>query len=206
MFTTENNVHLCRMAYSDFIRQFSRLQICALTSDTLSSNAPHRWNHYQYEGLWSVGSTAGGCNKNPGNKEAACFVWARHPGTRLSLKDGSLLCFVETFPSNPQFLLRLEEKDDDPLDGKPGCTIMVGLMQKDGRRLGRSLETIGFAIYKVLLRSSVIWNEISNEICTGEKKIIDSCYFPSAGARSGLYFTASDDPFLKLDICKCKNV
>lgn len=144
------------MAFSDFVKQFSRLQICDLTPDAFSSNTPHRWNYYQDEGLWSVGSTAGGCNKNPGNKEAMCFVRARHPGTCLSLKDGSLLCFVETFPSNPQFLLHLEEKDDDPLDGKPGCTFVVGLMQKDGRRLGRSLETIGFAIYKVFLRSSVI--------------------------------------------------
>lgn len=57
-----------------------------------------------------------------------------------------------TFPSNPQFVLRLEHVDDHPLDGKPGCTFLVGLMQKNGReqkRLNRDLETIGFSIYKV---------------------------------------------------------
>lgn len=42
--------------------------------------------------------------------------------------------------------------DDDPLDGKDGCTFLVGLMQKDARKkkqLRQDLETIGFAIYKV---------------------------------------------------------
>lgn len=48
--------------------------------------------------------------------------------------------------------MRLEDVDDDPLDEEDGCTLLVGLMQKDGRRLkrlDRNLETIGFAIYKV---------------------------------------------------------
>lgn len=42
--------------------------------------------------------------------------------------------------------------DDDPHDGEEGCTILIGLMQKDGRRerrFGRDLNTIGFAIYEV---------------------------------------------------------
>lgn len=49
-------------------------------------------------------------------------------------------------------MVRLEDVDDDPLDGQDGCTFLVGLMQKDGRRqkrLDRNLETIGFAIYEV---------------------------------------------------------
>lgn len=111
------------MAYSDFIRQFSKLEICNLTPDTLTSDDIGRWNYYQFDGTWRVGSTAGGCLNNRA-----------------------------TFPSNPQFMLRLEDVDDDPLDGKDGCTFLVGLMQKDGRqqkRLDRNLETIGFAIYQV---------------------------------------------------------
>lgn len=66
------------------------------------------------------------------------------------------LCVSATFTSNPQFMLRLEDVDDDPLDGKEGCTFLLGLMQKDGRRqkrLDRNLETIGFAIYKVSLNN-----------------------------------------------------
>uniref|UniRef100_H3DGU1 calpain-2 n=1 Tax=Tetraodon nigroviridis TaxID=99883 RepID=H3DGU1_TETNG len=111
------------MSFSDFTRQFSQLEICNLTPDTLESDDVGHWNHYQYEGAWRVGSTAGGC-----------------------------LNYAATFTSNPQFLVHLEDVDDDPLDGEDGCTFLLGLMQKDGRqqkRLDRNLETIGFAIYKV---------------------------------------------------------
>ncbi|XP_048843333.1 calpain-2 catalytic subunit-like [Brienomyrus brachyistius] len=111
------------MAYSDFIRQFSKLEICNLTPDTLTSDTVARWNHYQFDGTWVMGATAGGCRNN-----------------------------AATFCSNPQFTIKLEEVDDDPHDGVDGCTFLMGLMQKDGRRekrFGRDLNTIGFAIYKV---------------------------------------------------------
>ncbi|XP_070772478.1 calpain-2 catalytic subunit-like [Enoplosus armatus] len=111
------------MSYSDFIRRFSKLEICNLTPDTLISDDVGHWNYYQFEGMWRIGSTAGGCRNH-----------------------------TATFSSNPQFVVRLEDVDDDPLDGKDGCTFLVGLMQKDGRRqkwLDRNLETIGFAIYEV---------------------------------------------------------
>lgn len=42
--------------------------------------------------------------------------------------------------------------DDDPHDGKDGCTVLIGLMQKDARRerrFGQDLNSIGFAIYQV---------------------------------------------------------
>ncbi|XP_029031257.1 calpain-2 catalytic subunit-like [Betta splendens] len=110
------------MSYSDFIKNFSKLEICNLTPDTLTSEDVHRWNYYQSEGMWRIGSTAGGGRHN-----------------------------AATFPSNPQFMLRLEDLDDHPLDGKPGCTFLVGLMQKSRqqRRLNREFEAIGFAIYQV---------------------------------------------------------
>uniref|UniRef100_A0A3Q2NV36 Calpain-2 catalytic subunit n=1 Tax=Fundulus heteroclitus TaxID=8078 RepID=A0A3Q2NV36_FUNHE len=117
------------MSYSDFIKHFSRLEICNLTPDTLESDEVGHWNHYQFEGMWRVGSTAGGCRNH-----------------------------AATFSSNPQFVVRLEDVDDDPLDGEDGCTFLVGLMQKDGRqkrRLNRDLEPIGFAIYEYKGRSSV---------------------------------------------------
>lgn len=53
---------------------------------------------------------------------------------------------------NPQFVIKLEEVDDDPDNGEEGCTFIVGLMQKNTRcmkKIGRDLETIGFAIYEV---------------------------------------------------------
>ncbi|XP_029913438.1 calpain-8 [Myripristis murdjan] len=111
------------MSFSDFLRQFSRLEMCNLTPDTLSSDEVGRWSYSQFEGAWRVGSTAGGCRNYPA-----------------------------TFCSNPQFVIRLQDVDDEPHDGEDGCTLLVGLMQKDGRRerrFGRDLNTIGFAIYQV---------------------------------------------------------
>ncbi|XP_048038827.1 calpain-2 catalytic subunit-like [Megalobrama amblycephala] len=111
------------MAYSDFIQQFSKLEICNLTPDSLSSDSVSHWNYNQFEGNWRVGSTAGGCRSNQA-----------------------------TFCSNPQFVIKLEDADDDPYDGEDGCTFLVGLMQKDCRkekRFGQDRNKIGFAIYKV---------------------------------------------------------
>ncbi|XP_070847388.1 calpain-2 catalytic subunit-like [Chaetodon trifascialis] len=111
------------MSYPDFLRQFSRLDICNLTPDTLSSFDVGHWNHSEFEGAWRIGSTAGGCRNYPA-----------------------------TFCSNPQFFIRLKDVDDDPHDGKDGCSVLIGLMQKDvrrERRFGQDLDTIGFAIYEV---------------------------------------------------------
>ncbi|KAG7232760.1 hypothetical protein INR49_008116 [Caranx melampygus] len=52
---------------------------------------------------------------------------------------------------NPQFVIKLEEEDDDPEDGEVGCSFVVGLIQKNRRRLrkqGEDMHTIGFAIYE----------------------------------------------------------
>ncbi|TNN74372.1 Calpain-2 catalytic subunit [Liparis tanakae] len=162
------------MSYSDFIKQFSKLEICNLTPDTLMSDDVRHWNNYQFEGMWRVGSTAGGCRNNPA-----------------------------TYSSNPQFVVRLEDVDDDPLDGEDGCTFLVGLMQKDGRRqkrLDRNLETIGFAIYEykgcsnvhlgpdVLLRQKAVARSSNfintREVCDrfklppGEYAIVPSTFEP----------------------------
>lgn len=65
-----------------------------------------------------------------------------------------LLC-LDSFWMNPQFVIKLEEVDDDPNDEEEGCTFIVGLMQKNKRRrrkMGEDTETIGFAIYEVRRR------------------------------------------------------
>uniref|UniRef100_A0A3Q4AIV7 Uncharacterized protein n=1 Tax=Mola mola TaxID=94237 RepID=A0A3Q4AIV7_MOLML len=136
------------ISYSDFIRQFSSLEICNLTPDTLASNDVRHWNHYQFEGMWRMGSTAGGCRN-----------------------------YAATFPSNPQFVVRLEDVDNDPMDGEDGCTFLVGLMQKDGRRkrrLNRKLEPIGFAVYKVKGRSNV---HIGPDVLLRQKAVAMSSTF-----------------------------
>ncbi|KAK5936376.1 hypothetical protein CgunFtcFv8_027746 [Champsocephalus gunnari] len=91
------------MCYADFLRQFSRLDICNLSPDALSG-----------EGR--------GCRNYPA-----------------------------TFCSNPQFLVRLLEEDEGLQEGEEGCTLILGLLQRDARRerrYGGDLNTIGFSIYR----------------------------------------------------------
>ncbi|KAM3624252.1 uncharacterized protein V6R79_021090 [Siganus canaliculatus] len=117
------------MSYADFLNQFSRLDICNLTPDNLSSNKVGHWKYWEFDGEWRVGSTAGGCRN-----------------------------YAATFSSNPQIFVRLEDLDDDPHDGEDGCTIIIGLMQKNTRsekRFGKDVNTIGFAIYEFKGRTNV---------------------------------------------------
>ncbi|XP_068089553.1 calpain-8-like [Hyperolius riggenbachi] len=113
------------MSYSDFIKEYSRLEICNLSPDTLSSNEQHKWNMTLLNGSWVQGSSAGGCSN-----------------------------YLATFWINPQFYIKLEEPDHDHNgpSNVPCCTIVVGLMQKNRRkqqRIGQALLTIGFELYKV---------------------------------------------------------
>ncbi|KAM6160340.1 calpain-1 catalytic subunit [Erethizon dorsatum] len=113
------------MSFRDFMREFTRLEICNLTPDALKSRTLRNWNTKLYEGTWRRGSTAGGCRNYPA-----------------------------TFWVNPQFKIRLEEVDDEDDYGsrESGCSFVLALMQKHRRRerrFGRDMETIGFAVYEV---------------------------------------------------------
>lgn len=59
-----------------------------------------------------------------------------------------MLFETESFSANPQYIINLEQPDEDDEDQK--CTVIVALMQKNRRaqrKLGIDCLTIGFAIY-----------------------------------------------------------
>lgn len=49
------------MSFSDFLRQYSRLEICNLTPDALTGNEFKKWAETEFEDTWRRGVSAGGC-------------------------------------------------------------------------------------------------------------------------------------------------
>ncbi|XP_068110118.1 calpain-3 isoform X3 [Hyperolius riggenbachi] len=111
------------MSFDDFLKNFTKLEICNLTADALESDRLQTWTVSVNEGRWVRGCSAGGCRN-----------------------------FPDTYWTNPQYRLKLLEEDDDPDDNEVVCSFLVALMQKNrrkDRRTGANLFTIGFAIYEV---------------------------------------------------------
>ncbi|XP_066464560.1 calpain-3 isoform X4 [Eleutherodactylus coqui] len=111
------------MSFDDFMKNFTKLEICNLTADALESDRLQTWTVSVNEGRWVRGCSAGGCRN-----------------------------FPDTYWTNPQYRLKLLEEDDDPEDNEVVCSFLVALMQKNrrkDRKTGANLFTIGFAIYEV---------------------------------------------------------
>ncbi|POI24563.1 hypothetical protein CIB84_011686, partial [Bambusicola thoracicus] len=142
------------MAFSDFQRQFTRLEICNLTPDTLTSNQVNKWDLTMFNGQWIRGSTAGGCQNYPGGDPAKWpFGEINNKTTKVTACElGVAIIGKATYWINPQFKIRLDEPDDDHEGSlnEPCCTILVGLMQKNRRRqkrMGEGLLSIGYSLY-----------------------------------------------------------
>ncbi|XP_062866950.1 calpain-9 [Trichomycterus rosablanca] len=104
------------MEFENFKMNYDRVELCNLSPDSLTDDTKKKWEVNALEGSWIRGSTAGGCRN-----------------------------FIDTFWTNPQFKVKLEDADGD---GQ--CSVVVALLQKNRRKLrteGLDMETIGFALY-----------------------------------------------------------
>ncbi|KAF7697218.1 calpain-1 catalytic subunit [Silurus meridionalis] len=108
------------MSFSDFIKEFSRLEICNLTADALQSSELKKWNSSLYPGEWRRGSTAGGCRNYPA-----------------------------TFWINPQYKIVLKDTDTEGQDGCSFLVALMQKDRRLLRQEGKDMETIGYAIYEV---------------------------------------------------------
>nr|XP_055051399.1 calpain-1 catalytic subunit [Misgurnus anguillicaudatus]XP_055051406.1 calpain-1 catalytic subunit [Misgurnus anguillicaudatus]XP_055051412.1 calpain-1 catalytic subunit [Misgurnus anguillicaudatus] len=108
------------MSFSDFLREFTRLEICNLTADALQTNQLKKWSSSLYQGEWRRGSTAGGCRN-----------------------------FPATFWINPQFKLALQHPDSSSHSDCSFLVALMQKDLRKKRREGKDMETIGFAIYEV---------------------------------------------------------
>ncbi|XP_026878952.2 calpain-1 catalytic subunit [Electrophorus electricus] len=108
------------MSFSDFMKEFSRLEICNLTADALQTSELKKWNSALYPGEWRRGSTAGGCRNYPA-----------------------------TFWINPQYKLVLKDPDTEGQDGCSFLVALMQKNRRQLRQEGKDMETIGFAVYEV---------------------------------------------------------
>ncbi|KAH8855087.1 Calpain-B isoform 2 [Schistosoma japonicum] len=114
------------MSFDDFVRYFSRLELCHLgpesvavsPSATGSRYATRRWKITCEEGEWLRNSTAGGCTN-----------------------------FPNTFYMNPQFHVQIVDPDESDDDGTG--TLVVGLMQKGLREKHIEPHVIGYSVFRM---------------------------------------------------------
>ncbi|XP_062305943.1 LOW QUALITY PROTEIN: calpain-1 catalytic subunit [Osmerus eperlanus] len=104
----------------DFLREFSRLEICNLTADALEASQVKTWSSALYQGEWRKGSTAGGCRN-----------------------------FPATFWVNPQFKIALQHPDKPGTSDCTFLVALMQKNRRAKRREGEDMETIGFAFSQV---------------------------------------------------------
>ncbi|XP_073683668.1 calpain-1 catalytic subunit-like [Garra rufa] len=115
------------MSMEDFTKNFKEIDICCLRPDFLDSSSKCSWTTTHYNGSWESGTTAGGCINNK-----------------------------ESFWTNPQFRVRIEELDAECASGQCPENILVSLMQIHENRY-RSLVSnysIGFSVYLVSINNN----------------------------------------------------
>uniref|UniRef100_A0A8C6PBI5 Calpain-1 catalytic subunit n=1 Tax=Nothobranchius furzeri TaxID=105023 RepID=A0A8C6PBI5_NOTFU len=114
------------MAFNEFLREFSRLEICNLTADALQNTQIKKWSTSLFQGEWRRGSTAGGCRNYPAS-----------------------------FWLNPQFKINLQNPDTPGKRDCSFLVALMQKDRRKKRREGEDMETIGFALYEFLGQTGV---------------------------------------------------
>uniref|UniRef100_A0A671PM31 Calpain-3 n=1 Tax=Sinocyclocheilus anshuiensis TaxID=1608454 RepID=A0A671PM31_9TELE len=107
------------MCFEEFKKNFTKLEICNVTPDTLEDDQMLKWNVTTHEGRWVKGCSAGGCRN-----------------------------FPDTYWTNPQFRLVLLEADAKEKTCTVVVALMQKGRRKE-RCSGATLHNIGFAIYEM---------------------------------------------------------
>ncbi|XP_016311740.1 calpain-3-like [Sinocyclocheilus anshuiensis] len=107
------------MCFEEFKKNFTKLEICNVTPDTLEDDKMLKWNVTIHEGRWVKGCSAGGCRN-----------------------------FLDTYWTNSQFRLVLLEADTKEKTCTVVVALMQKDRRKE-RCSGATLHNIGFAIYEV---------------------------------------------------------
>lgn len=115
------------MSFEDWSTEFQRLEICYLGPDTLLdedegelADSVGKWEGNLNIGSWRRRVNAGGCRN------------------------------YNTFWTNPQYRITIEDADEDDDEGTQ--RVVIGVMQKDRRKMraqGERELTIGYAVYKL---------------------------------------------------------
>ncbi|KAK9956453.1 hypothetical protein ABG768_014187 [Culter alburnus] len=107
------------MCFEEFQKNFTKLEICNLTPDTLEDDRMLKWNVSIHEGRWVKGCSAGGCRN-----------------------------FPDTYWTNPQYRLVLVDADIKEKTCTVVVALMQKGRRKE-RCAGAALHNIGFAIYEM---------------------------------------------------------
>ncbi|ROI33805.1 Calpain-3 [Anabarilius grahami] len=107
------------MCFEEFQKNFTKLEICNLTPDTLEDDRMLKWNVSIHEGRWVKGCSAGGCRN-----------------------------FPDTYWTNPQYRLVLVDADVKEKTCTVVVALMQKGRRQE-RCAGAALHNIGFAIYEM---------------------------------------------------------
>ncbi|XP_016406731.1 calpain-2 catalytic subunit-like [Sinocyclocheilus rhinocerous] len=112
------------MSMEDFTNIFENIEICCLCPDFLDGSAECHWTSKRHFGRWNAGISAGGD-----------------------------IIKTETFWTNPQFRVKLDELDEECASGQRPENILVSLMQNHEKRNRKSQDNfyIGFYVFEIPL-------------------------------------------------------